>query len=75
MYRLNNALAENCQHGLGKSVSGEAKHILAQQLLVSRDEVEISVTNLLRLELFVEINRNATAVGPLGREFLRSVAD
>jgi hypothetical protein len=48
---------------------------MAEELGISRDEVEVSLANLRRVELAFEPQGNLIAITALGREFLRAVAD
>jgi hypothetical protein len=48
----------------------------SSELYMSRDEVDVSLTNLVRAELVFEIPGTKLAVlSPFGREFLRVVMD
>ncbi len=54
-------------------VTGTDRNAVAQQLGISRDELEISLKNLIRLELLSEMGGGGAATTPLGREFLFAV--
>jgi Abortive infection alpha len=59
-------------------MAGAAKELLAKQLQVSRDEVEVSLANLVRLRLAVPLTVSPVpdvATSAFGREFLRVVSD
>jgi hypothetical protein len=48
---------------------------MAHELGVSRDEIDVSISNLIKLELFDSPRNQETFISPFGREFLRVVAD
>jgi hypothetical protein len=59
----------------GGNIDGAARNTLAAELKVSRDEIDVSVANLDRLELTAPTHRPASVITPFGREFLRAVRD
>jgi nucleotide-binding universal stress UspA family protein len=64
--------------GIGGAINNQTRNSLTGRLQASRDQVDVSVANLEKLELVTPINRphgNDTAVSPFGREFLRAVSD
>jgi hypothetical protein len=58
------------EHG----VSGNRLNGLAEELRVSRDQIDVSCDNLKKLELF-RGNETTNHLTPFGREFLRAVSD
>lgn len=56
-------------------ITGETRQALADQLHVSRDEIDVSVDNLTKLELVRPVNEMVSAIASFGREFLRAVSD
>jgi hypothetical protein len=63
------------EHGGGAGMSVRNK--TAQELGVSRDEIEVSLTNLVKTELAAQSGPEGgtIALTPFGREFLRAVLD
>ena len=59
----------------GGLITNDTRNEIASELRVSRDETDVSIANLHKLELVVETNPPNAAVSPFGREFLRAVAD
>jgi hypothetical protein len=45
------------------------------QLNATQDEIEVSVANLKKVELVIEINPISSGVSAFGREFLRTVSN
>jgi Abortive infection alpha len=64
-----------CLHGRGGGAYESQRNEMAGELGISRDEVEVSLANLRRVELAFEPEGNLIAITALGREFLRAVAD
>jgi hypothetical protein len=64
-----------CLHGRGGGAYEGQRNEMAGELGISRDEVEVSLANLRRVELAFEPQGNLIAITALGREFLRAVAD
>jgi len=56
-------------------VTGETQIKIAKRLDSSRDEVEVSISNLEKLDLIREVNAVTRGVSAFGREFLRTVSD
>jgi Abortive infection alpha len=56
-------------------VTGETQNKIAERLGASRDEVEVSINSLEKLNLIREVNAVTRAVSAFGREFLRTVSD
>jgi len=48
---------------------------MATEVSMSRDEIDVSLTNVIRAELVFEPNTQEAALSPFGREFLRVVMD
>jgi hypothetical protein len=59
----------------GGLITNETRIKIASELGASRDETDVSIANLQKLELVVPTNPPNAIVSPLGREFLRAVAD
>ena len=59
----------------GESIDGAGRNSFAAQLKVSRDEIDVSVSNLEKLELARVLNVVASALSPYGREFLPTVSN
>ncbi len=57
----------------GGAVTGETRNVICAALHVTRDEVDVSIENLLKLELLVRSNPPNAAISPFGREFLRAI--
>jgi len=69
--------AQQLPSGPGR-VAGAAKNALAEPLKVSRDEIEVSLGNLVRLNLAYPLTESPVPdvmTSPFGREFLRTVSD
>jgi hypothetical protein len=62
-------------NGIGGGISGETRNGAAAQLHASRDEVDVSVANLEKLELMRVVNAMSVGISPFGREFLRAVSN
>jgi hypothetical protein len=66
-------------HAVGGAVTGQNRNALADQLHATRDEIDVSVANLIKLELVYSSRPESTAVAAgisaLGREFLRTISD
>jgi predicted transcriptional regulator len=58
----------------GGGVSGQTKNELADQLKVRRDEIDVSLDNLTRLNLMIHPHTQYH-VSPFGREFLLAISD
>ena len=56
-------------------VTGDTQNKMAKRLDASRDEVEVSISNLEKLDLIREVNAVTRGVSAFGREFLRTVSD
>ena len=52
-------------------MSGGGRDSISAELQLSRDQVEVSIANLQKLELMVQLPTGSIGVSPLGREFLR----
>jgi hypothetical protein len=68
----------NAVHLHNGPFDGNARQKVAGELSISRDEVEVSGSNLLKLELLMESpthDPSFTVISPLGREFLRAVSN
>jgi hypothetical protein len=59
----------------GGLITNDTREKMASELGASRDETDVSIANLQKLELVVPTNPPNAIVSPLGREFLRAVAD
>jgi hypothetical protein len=57
------------------AISGPALNMLAAELGVSRDQLDVSGGNLRKLELLMGDAPNTLILSPFGREFLRAVSD
>src|SRR6266705_4682326 len=57
------------------SIDGHLSNVLANELRVEGDEIDVSVHNLLKLEMLtpLDIGRTASAMSAFGREFLRAI--
>jgi hypothetical protein len=62
-------------HGRGGGVTQGDRNAMASELGMSRDEVDVSLANLIRAELVFEPNTQMAALSAFGREFLRVVMD
>jgi abortive infection alpha-like protein len=62
-------------HGAGGFISHETRNGFAIQLHASRDEVDVSVDNLLKLGLVVLASPPNGGISAFGREFLRTVSN
>jgi abortive infection alpha-like protein len=61
--------------GRGGGVNQPERNVMGPELGMSRDEVDVSLTNLIRAELVFEPTTQEAALSPFGREFLRVVMD
>jgi hypothetical protein len=68
------ALLQSIHANSGGRVDGDARNSSVARLGISRDEVDISVSNLERLELMRQVNSQVVVISPFGREFLRSIS-
>jgi len=59
----------------GGRITNETRIKIASELKASRDETDVSIANLQKLGLVNITNPPNAIVSPLGREFLRAVAD
>jgi hypothetical protein len=64
----------------GGSITPGMRNDLAKQLHTSRDEIDVSIANLVKLELAYSSSPDPAAavavpISPFGREFLRAVSD
>src|SRR5262245_8475955 len=59
----------------GGGVTGQIRREAAEKLYVSRDEVDVSIANLEKLELMDRGGPVSSTLSPFGREFLRTVSD
>jgi hypothetical protein len=61
------------------NIAGDTLNQLAKRLDVSRDQIDVSVSNLVKLGLAARPNTSSTSadavITPLGRELLRAVSD
>jgi hypothetical protein len=79
---LDAAVLDGINASDGGAVTPGMRNPLAKQLNASRDELDISITNLARLGLVYSASGRHEAetvdpafITPFGREFLRAVAD
>ena len=64
--------------GIGGAINEQTRNGLAGRVQASRDEVDVSLANLAKLDMVTAINRpigNDMLVTPFGREFLRAVSN
>jgi hypothetical protein len=61
-------------HESGGLVDGNQRNKLAGMMHVDRDEIDVSVENLVKAGLLQPTTPPNVAIGPFGREFLRAVA-
>ena len=61
--------------GRGGGVNQPERNVMATEVSMSRDEIDVSLTNVIRAELVFEPNTQEAALSPFGREFLRVVMD
>ena len=61
------------QHG--GSAEGGNRNTMAIELECIRDEVDVSLKNLVKVDFVFELNTGMTALTAFGREFLRTVLD
>jgi len=59
----------------GGSVTPGMRNSVAEQLEASRDELDISIDNLMKLELVDPATGDPAHLTPLGRQFLRALSD
>jgi hypothetical protein len=71
---LDAAVLESAQER-GGNLAGTVLNDLATLLDASRDEIDVSVTNLTKLELAQRTHPPDATVSAFGREFLRAVSD
>lgn len=74
---LDAAVLKTAQEKSGR-LDGNARQMLAGELHVSRDEIDVSVSNLVKLDLINPsplYDPGVAFVSALGREFLRAVAE
>ncbi len=71
---LDAAVLQSAQ-AFGGDITGKVRNDLAKQLHASRDETDVSIANLEKLELVRPTNPPNAVVSPFGREFLRAVSD
>lgn len=69
---LDAAVLQSAQ-AIGGNIRGETRNAFVAQLHVTRDEIDISIQNLQKLELIDEVNQLTLVVFAFGREFLRTV--
>lgn len=64
-------------HARSDVVDPTGRQALSTALQASRDEVDVSISNLMKLDLMVspDINQHRVFVSAFGREFLRAVSD
>lgn len=62
-------------HAGGGGIQDQTRNSLAAQLHVSRDEVDVSIANLTKLELVMQVNTSFAGLSPFGREFVRTVSN
>jgi Abortive infection alpha len=60
-------------HRRASVIDGNARNQIAGEFSVIRDQVDISVDNLVRLDLMGRLTSDAAGVSHFGREFLRAV--
>jgi hypothetical protein len=71
---LDAAVLHVAQADRGGRISGEDQNSTAASLHVSRDEVDVSASNLEKLGCVLEVNTQTKVISPFGREFLRTVS-
>jgi hypothetical protein len=71
---LDASVLQSVQAG-GGGVRDETRNSIAAQLHVSRDEVDVSIANLEKLDLLSLIHSGFTGILPFGRELLRTVSN
>jgi len=59
----------------GELATREVRSRVAASMKATPDEIEVSLANLVRLELAQPTHRPDIAISPFGREFLRATAD
>jgi hypothetical protein len=69
------ALVLQSAQGVGGTINPETRKGFAAQLHISQDEVDVSVINLERLGLVIDVNTQTRGVTSFGREFLRAIKD
>lgn len=62
-------------HQHGGRVDGGVANTLAAELRATRDEIDVSVANLVKLELLGPTQHPSAAITASGREFLRAIGD
>jgi hypothetical protein len=65
----------NYVNGAGGGITGQIRNEAAAKLHALRDEVDVSIANLEKLELLQGMSPISSAMSPFGREFLRTVSD
>jgi hypothetical protein len=69
------AVVLEAANGRGGAINGTTRNDLAAALKASRDQIDVAVANLVKLELAGIVHQPDAALTPLGREFLRAVAN
>jgi len=59
----------------GGQLNLQARNTLSKEVNATRDQVDVSVENLIKLELAVRIEMQNVVVAAFGREFVRAVSD
>jgi Abortive infection alpha len=72
---LDAAVLQNASADYAGRITAETQNKMAERLGASRDEVEVSISNLEQLNLIREVNAVTRAISAFGREFLRTVSD
>jgi hypothetical protein len=57
------------------NITMEVRQRLSEKLNVSRDEIDVSVSNLTKLEMFIIVHAPNGFLTPFAREFLRAISD
>ena len=71
---LDAAVLRSAQNS-GGMVDANMANVIAKQLGATRDQIDVSVLNLVRLELALSTHSPTAAVSAFGREFLRAISD
>ena len=75
---LDAAVLEGISTAAGGAVSPGMRNSLAEQLHASRDEIDVSIANLTKLELVYSSRPGSVDpayISPFGREFLRAISN
>jgi hypothetical protein len=58
----------------GGAVTGNTRNAATAALKVTRDQVDVSISNLANLDLIGLVHAPEGSLSPFGREFLRAIA-